>query len=221
MTKSKIVSLVPARGGSKRIPLKNIKSLNGKPLLSYVVEASLHSCVDETWVSTDSSLIKEVALKYGAKVIDRPPQYAMDYSPSEDVIKHFLMHNDCDVIVLIEPTHPFLTSDDINAAIEIFLSGDYDSLVTLERKKIFLWQIDKDIAYPTNYNYRRRPRMQDFNGCYVETGGLWITTVDAFKESGSRLSGCIGYYILPHFSIDIDDPTDFRIAECMMSFRDQ
>jgi len=217
----KIVSLIPARGGSKRIPLKNIKSLNGKPLLSYVVEASLHSSVDETWVSTDSSLIKKVALKYGAKVIDRPPEYATDYSPSEDVIMHFLMHNECDAIVLIEPTHPFLTSDDINAAIDVFFSGDYDSLVALEHKKFFLWQIDKDIAYPMNYNYRRRPRMQDFDGCYVETGGLWITKADAFKASGSRLSGCIGYYILPHFSIDIDDIVDFRIAECMMNFKNQ
>ena len=215
----KIVSLTPARGGSKRIPLKNIKLLNGKPLLSYVIEASLRSCVDETWVSTDSLLIKETALKYGAKVIDRPSKYATDNSPSEDVIKHFLEHNNCDIIVLIEPTHPFLTTTDINSAIEIFLNGNYDSLVALEHKKYFLWRIDRDAAVPINYDYRKRPRTQDFSGCYIETGGLWITTVEAFKESGCRLSGRIGYYILPHFSIDIDNAIDFRIAECMIPFR--
>ena len=106
----KILSVILARGGSKGIPSKNIVDLNGKPLISYTIEASLQSNVDETWVSTDSSEIASVSSDYGANVIDRPSEISTDTSQSEEALLHFTYNHDFDIMVFIQPTSPLLKS---------------------------------------------------------------------------------------------------------------
>ncbi|HDK25882.1 MAG TPA: acylneuraminate cytidylyltransferase family protein [Candidatus Atribacteria bacterium] len=212
----KIVSLIPARGGSKRIPLKNIRLLNGKPLLSYVIEASLRSCVDETWVSTEDEEIKRIAIDYGAKVIDRPSELAEDDATTEQVIHHFINNIKTDIVVIIEPPHPLVKSEDINAVLDIMLKGNYDSVVSLERQKIFIWEIENNKIVP-RYNPAARPKTQNYEGVLVENVGIWATTTKAFLKSGVRISGNIGYYICPHKSIDIDEEIDLIIAEALLN----
>lgn len=213
----RIIALIPARGGSKRIPRKNIKLLNGKPLIAYVIKSALESDLDEVWVSTEDNEIKDISQQYGALVLDRPAELAEDTTSTEAVMAHFLEHVSCDVLVLIEPPHPLIRPEDINGALTKFIKTKCDSLVTLENKKLFVWELVNDeVAEPINFDPANRPRMQDFEGCYLETVGIWITTVDAFANSHCRLSGKVGYYVVPHVSIDIDDEIDFKIAELIL-----
>lgn len=214
----KIISLIPARGGSKRLPRKNIKNLNGIPLISYTIKALLKSMVDEVWVSTEDGEIRSISMKQGAKVMKRPIEYALDESSTEVVIEHFIDNKKGDILVICEATHPLLTSKDIDEGIKKYLQSNCDSLVTLINRKLFLWDLNvkEGTANPINFDLKNRPRTQNFDGCYIEDAGLWITSYDAFKKSGYKLSGKIGYHILNHPSIDIDDMIDFKIAEVMI-----
>ena len=213
----KTVSLIPARGGSKRVPRKNIKKLNGKPLIDYAITASLNSKVDETWVSTEDKEIKKVAIDCGAKVIDRPVELASDTASTESVMLHFAEKVDFDIIVLIEPTYPLIQTKDINNSLDKFITSKVDSLLTLENKKFFLWKlIDEHITKPINFDPNNRPRYQDFEGIYVEEGGIFITTKKNLLKTKCRINGRIGYYILDHPSIDIDTEIDFKIAEMLL-----
>jgi sialic acid synthase SpsE len=124
----KIVSLITARGGSKGIPNKNIIDVNGKPLISYSISASLDSDVDETWVSTDSDKIKMVSEECGSKVIDRPKHLADDISMPDDSLLHFAKNNNFDILVFIQPTSPMIKSEYINKGIKMIKSDKYDSV---------------------------------------------------------------------------------------------
>lgn len=213
----KTVILIPARGGSKRVPRKNIKKLCGRPLIDYVIKASLASMADEVWVSTEDEEIERVAFRSGARIILRPVNLARDDTPTEAVMEHFVKHVDCDILVLIEPTHPLIITDDINRALKKFERDDYDSLVTLENKKLFVWDVCGDIAFPANFNYKHRPRMQDFGGFLVETVGIWITSVEQFKKTKLRISGKIGWHCINRPLVDIDTLIDFKIAEVLLN----
>jgi N-acylneuraminate cytidylyltransferase len=215
----KIVSLIPARGGSKRLPRKNIKKLCGRPLIDYTIKASLDSKVNETWISTEDEEIKKISKKCGAKVLDRPNNLATDESTTESVMEHFTDNVNYDIIVLIEPTYPLINVEDINMSLDKFIKTDCDSLLTLENKKFFLWELrDMSIAQPINYNPESRPRYQEFDGIYVEEGGIYITKRNGFIKSKCRLNGKIGYYILKHPSIDIDNEFDFKMAEMLIKW---
>ena len=214
----KIALLIPARGGSKRLPRKNIMNLNGMPLIDYVIKTSLNSNVDETWVSTEDKEIKNVALKCGALVIERPNELATDTTSTEAVIEHFLDNIDCEILVLCECTQPLLNSVDINQSIKKFFDEKLDSLVTLQNRKLFLWKINEKngIATPSNFEIKNRPRTQVFDGVYSEDCGLWITSKNSFNKSKVRVSGKIGYHIIDHPSIEIDNILDFKIAEALL-----
>lgn len=215
----RIVTIIPARGGSKRIPRKNIKLLNGKPLIAYVIEASLkaYHFNGGVYVSTDDSEIKNISQRYGALVIDRPTELATDFSTTEEVIAHFLKQVPCDILVIIEATHPLISTADINGALTRFFKINCDSLVVLENKKILLWEhIDDTYARPLNYEPANRLRTQDSEGAYLENCGIYITTRAAFEQSKCRLSGKIGFYVVPHLCVDIDEELDFKIAEAIL-----
>ena len=211
----KVTILIPARGGSKRVPKKNVKKLKGKPLIAHSIESALKSKVDEVWVSTDDEEIKNISLKYGAKVLDRPSELATDYSSTEEAIEHFLNNVSCDILMILEATYPQITTNDINNMINSFFSSDCNSSVGLEVRKDFLWDINQKYAKPINYNPLSRSRLQDFEGIYIESG-MWITTRIAFLKSKCRISGKIDYYVIPHSCIDIDEERDFKILETLI-----
>ena len=120
----KIVSLIPARGGSKEIPDKNIVNLNGKPLIYYTIQASKNSSIDETWVSTNSSKISVISEGYGANIIKRPHDISKDDSKSEEALIHFAERVDFDIIVFIQATSPLLTSKYINLGLDMMKKYD-------------------------------------------------------------------------------------------------
>jgi len=213
----KIVSLIPARGGSKRVPRKNIRLINNRPMIDYAIQASLYSKVDETYVSTEDREIRDISIECGARVIDRPKELALDNTPTESVIDHFTENVEYDVLVLIEPTYPLITKYDIDNSLDLFLSGNYDSFLTLSNKKLFLWEtLDKGIARPVSYKPKTRLRTQDMRGVYVESGGIYIMKKEGYKKSGCRLYGDIGYYVLEHPSVDVDNEFDLKVAELIL-----
>ena len=213
----KIVALIPARGGSKGIPGKNIKQLGGKPLIAYAIEATQDvPGVDETYVSTDSEKITDVAMAFGARVISRPKKYATDTASSELALLHFARKVSFDILVFLQCTSPFTLKEDIAGALDFFQKKKLDSLVTVEEDLPFLWN---GKAKPINYDFRKRPRRQEREMTYRETGAFYITTRNGLLGSKNRLHGKIGLYVMPRIrSLEIDSPDDFLQAELAINF---
>jgi CMP-N,N'-diacetyllegionaminic acid synthase len=212
----KIKTVILARGGSKGIPQKNIALVNGNPLISYCIKASLDSNVDETWVSTDSDEIATVAKFYGANVVMRPNEISGDNAQSEDALLHFLNRmEEFDFLVFIQPTSPLLTPEVINKGISFILSGQYDSILSAYVKD---WeaQFDQNMN-PMNWDMNNRPRRQDIGDIIVENGALYITTVEQLKKSKRRYGGKMGYVEMGLLeSVQIDKPNDIALVERIM-----
>ena len=150
-------------------------------------------------------------------VYDREAANAQDTSSTESAMIEYIAHaglNDGDVFVLIQATSPLTQSGDIDAALRLFLDGDYDSLLSCSRTKRFFWNDD---GTPANYDYTARPRRQDFTGSLMENGAFYISTVNAIRESQCRLSGKIAVYEMPEYcGIELDEPEDWGILEGLM-----
>jgi len=210
----KIVSVILARGGSKEIPNKNIIPLNGKPLLSYVIEASKNADIDETWVSTDSKKIKEIAQLYGAQVIDRPNNISGDCSKSEEALKHFSDNVNFDILVFIQPTSPLLKASDINRGLQLFKNKrcNYDSVFSAYKEHwIPKWSMN---IKPINWNIDNRPMRQEKEDKYIENGAFYITSKEQFLKSNLRYGGKIGIVEMPNYrSFQIDTLDDLKLIE--------
>tara|TARA_B100001996_G_scaffold187477_2_gene143440 strand:+ start:1159 stop:1797 length:639 start_codon:yes stop_codon:yes gene_type:complete len=211
----KIVSIILARGGSKGIPDKNIISLNDKPLIYYTINASKQSKVCETWVSTDSKKISIIAEKYGAKIIDRPKEFATDTASSEQALKHFSKQVDFDIMVFIQPTSPLLDYSYINKGIDLIKSKEYDSVFSAYKEHwIPRWTLN---GKPINWLPKKRPRRQDIDEKYVENGAFYITTQEQFRNSGIRYGGEIGIIEMPfEKSLQIDTYEDLEIIKKLL-----
>ena len=205
---AKFISVILARKGSKGIPDKNIVLLNNKPLIAYAIEASLLSKCDETWVSTDGESIKEVSLKYGASVLDRPEEFATDESSSETALIHFANNIECDYIVFIQPTSPLLLSTDINCGIKMM--SNYDSIFSGYKEE---WSSRWSSKMETiNWNGTDRPRRQESEDIFVENGAFYITSKKNLLKSKSRYSGnigCIEMSLYRSFQLDTYDDLEF------------
>lgn len=212
-------ALILARGGSKGIPKKNIKALNGVPLLVYNVKAALASQVFErVAVSSDDPEILKIAEKAGAVGFERSASSATDTASSESGIFDYLEKFPCDSIALIQCTSPLTSAVDFRNGWELFTTSQADSLVTIVRTHRFLWTIDQDNgqALPKNYDPLKRPRRQDWAGEAVENGAFYISKVCALRESGSRLSGKIVALEMPEETlVEIDTPVDWKIVELL------
>ena len=209
----KTVSVIPARGGSKGIPLKNIVNLNGRPLISYTIEESIKSNVDETWVSTDSDEIEKVSLKFGAKVIKRPDDISKDDSQSEETLLHFANKEDFDTMVFIQPTSPLLKSTDINKGIKLI--SKYDSILSVTREHwIPRWSMDMN---PIDWEINNRPMRQDKEETFLENGAFYITKRKNLLQSKLRYSGKIGFVEIPLYrSFQIDTLDDLNLINTII-----
>jgi len=209
----KTVSVIPARGGSKGIPLKNIVNLNGRPLISYTIEESIKSNVDETWVSTDSDEIEKVSLKFGAKVIKRPDDISKDDSQSEETLLHFANKEDFDTMVFIQPTSPLLKSTDINKGLKLI--SKYDSILSVTREHwIPRWSMDMN---PIDWEINNRPMRQDKEETFLENGAFYITKRKNLLQSKLRYSGKIGFVEIPLYrSFQIDTLDDLNLINTII-----
>jgi N-acylneuraminate cytidylyltransferase len=205
----KIVSLTLARGGSKGVKRKNLALINGRPLVSYVVETANNSNVEETWVSTEDSEIAEVAASYGAKIMERPPEMATDVSKCEESLLHFAQNVDFDVLVFIQATSPLVEPEDINRGIELIKTGQYDSVFSVTREHwVPRWTSD---LKPVDWDPFCRPRRQEKEVSYIENGAFYITTSEFLLKNKNRYGGIMGFVELPlarSFQVDSQEEID-------------
>ncbi|CAL8242341.1 unnamed protein product [Merluccius merluccius] len=215
-----VAALVLARGGSKGIPLKNIKMLAGVPLVGWVLRAAQDARMfDSVWVSTDHDEIEKVARAWGAQVHRRSPEVSRDSSSSLDTIQEFARLNpEVDVICNIQATSPCLHPFHMKEALEKITLLGYDSVFSVVRRHQFRWQEAKQdtngVTSPLNMNPSKRPRRQDWDGELCENGSFYFATRDLIMNQGVLQGGKIGYYeMLPEYSVDIDVDIDWPVAE--------
>mgnify|MGYP006090038449 FL=1 len=219
----KTLGIIPARGGSKGIPKKNIKLLNGKPLIAYTLEAALSSTIDRVVVSTDCQEIAQVAKQFGVEVIIRPSELAKDSTPTLPVLQHIVnnINETFDAVVTLQPTSPLRVAKHINEAIELFKNDDMaDSLVSvIEVPHNYMPEKLMDIKGKYLVGNSEAKRRQEINRAYARNGAaIYIT-------KASRLDDYIfGGNILPYFmekinSVDIDYIEDWEIVECLLKNR--
>lgn len=217
----KVLAFIPVRGGSKSIPLKNIKPFCGKPLVCWNIEA-LESCgfVDEIIVATDSEEIwQTVESRHYAKtrLYHRSAENACDTASTESVMLEYISYAQLakdSTFMLVQATSPLTESIHFTEALQMYAKGEYDSILTCVRNYRFFWNED---GTSKNYDYKNRPRRQDFDGMLMENGAFYINTVGNILQSGNRLSGKIGIYEMPEYTAtEIDEPDDWTILESLM-----
>lgn len=173
----KTIAIIPARGGSKRLPNKNILPLGGIPLIvhSILYAQQNKAIIDAIYVSTNDEAIKEIAIQYGAKVIDRPESLSGDLDPTVTALRHVLEILDFEVenVVLLQPTNPLRPKELLKEAYEVFQNGNYDSLFTVSRNDQKLGKIEDGKFIP--FNYEIGQRSQDLEPLYFENGLLYIS----------------------------------------------
>lgn len=216
---TKTIAVIPARGGSKRIPEKNIQLFGGIPLLVYSINYAFENSlvIDEIYVSTDDATIKKIALDYGAKVIDRPEALSGDLEPTITAMKHALMNIDIDVenVVLLQPTNPLRPMNLLKEAFEIYNNGNYDSLFTVTRNHQKFGKIVNTKFIPHNYTIGQRS--QDLEPLYFENGLLYITKASLILEDIIISESAFPLEVDHIFaSIDIDTPEDMEYAEYLL-----
>lgn len=197
----KIMGLIPARGGSKGVPKKNIRILYGKPLIAWTIEKAMQSeWLDEIVVSTDSEEIAEVARQYGAEVIIRPEVLATDTASTQDVMVHALQERPADILVLLQPTSPCRSEGLIDACIREFIENQYDSLAT------------GFVCDYKEYGKNVLPRQQ-IKGFFYDDGNVYVIKAENILK-GDRYGKKIGYKYTSRFeNAEIDDMFDFWLLE--------
>ncbi len=207
----KIVSIIPARKGSKGIPNKNIIDLCGKPLIYYAIKASTQSIVEETWVSSDSEEILNISKNFGAKTIKRPSEFSDDNATSESALLHFAENVDFDILVFIQCTSPLIEFNDINRGVEKMKT--FDSVLSVTETNQFFWNTNGPL-----YDLNKRARRQDDIKRYLETGSFFITSKKNLLKSNNRLSGNIGLVEIPKSrAFDIDCYEDLKIVKTLIN----
>lgn len=222
----KTVAIIPVRGGSKSIPLKNIKLINDRPLVFWTIDAAVNcSYIDEVYVSTDSNVIREVVekydnekMKYKLHCIERSQLTATDTASTESVMLEFVEKVISDRIVLLQATSPLTDFKHLNEAFELLEKGGFDSIVTVVEQKRFMWTKDENNGgIPLNYHPSNRPRRQDFQGHFIENGAFYITQTERLINTEVRISGKIGMYEMPEETyFEIDEPSDWLIVEQLL-----
>ena len=218
-----MLAIIPARGGSKSIPDKNIRLLNGKPLIVWSIEQALASSqISRVIVSTDSPAIAKIAVNAGAHVPSLRPDYlATDVMATEPVLLHVLdqwcADGEPEAFVLLQPTSPLRLPGSIDAAITDFKLQNADSLISVCESHAFFWK------RPDNpqalYDYHNRPRRQDIlavDRLYRETGSIYITRTGMFRACNNRLGGKIAMYVMQEEeSYEIDTEVDFLFLQML------
>lgn len=208
------------------MPNKNIKIINGHPLIAWSIRQALEvPSISNIVVSTDSLKIASIAREYGAETpFIRPIELAQDKTPAEPVMEHSIGWYEAhgikhDAVILLQPTSPLRLSGSLQRAVEHFESERASSLLSVCESHAFFWR--KTIPVSASYDFNHRPRRQDIDvkrRWYKETGSIYITLLDAFKKSGNRLVENISLFEMEEAeSYEIDTEIDFAVLDTLMS----
>ncbi|WP_428026084.1 cytidylyltransferase domain-containing protein [Arcobacter sp.] len=218
------LAVVPARGGSKRIPRKNVRNFCGKPLIAWSIEAGLHcKYIDKVVVSSDDEEILKISKNFGAEIIKRPMVLASDVATTFDALKHTIENIEkYDYIVLLQPTSPLRDENHITAAIELLEEKTADAVISVcEMDHSPLWSniLPKD---GNMSGFLRdeilNKRSQDLDKYHRLNGAIYICKTDRLLEEKSFIlkENIFSYIMDRESSIDIDEEIDFMLAQCIM-----
>lgn len=220
-TSDKIIAIIPARGGSKGIPRKNVLDFCGKPLIAWTILQAVNTPqVDAVYVTSDSDEILDLAKKYGAKIIKRPQAISGDTATSESAVEHAFeaIGIPKEMAFMLQATSPLRKPDDLSRAIEQFRADGCDSGFSGAILEDFLtWRKTQEGVYESiNYDYKNRGRRQDRPLEYVENGSIYFFKPQILLEHGNRLGGRIGTYLMEFWqSFEIDSPHDWDLLEIL------
>lgn len=212
------IAFIPVRGGSKSIKFKNIKKINGRPLIYWVLDAVVEcNSIDKVVVSTDSDEIRDTVNLYNSNkilIINRSDEVSTDFASTESVMLEFAENYAFKNIILVQATSPLIDSHDLTQGLELYKNAD--SVLSVVNQKRFIWN-KQEYAQSLNYDYLNRPRRQDFQGFYVENGAFYITSKELLIKSKCRISGKISTYVMEEESYyEIDEPSDWIIVEKLL-----
>ena len=221
----RVLALIPARGGSKGIPRKNVRPLAGKPLVAHTIEHALQArLVNRVIVSTDDDEIADVSKQYGAEVIWRPAELSGDDASSESALVHavdFLEETEGyrpDLVAFLQSTAPVRRNQDIDRAIQTLRDEGADSLLSVVPFHLFIWRSVARQARAVDYDYRRRPRRQDRAQEYMENGSIYVFKPGVLRQFNNRLGGKITLYEMDSWSsVDINTMRDLELCEWIVS----
>lgn len=216
---ARIVAFVPARGGSKGVPGKNLKPIGGVPLVARAIAAALCTeYIDRVVVSTDDPEIERLALAEGADVVLRPAELSGDTATSESALLHALdaIGWAVDVVVFLQATSPFIRPSDLDGAVAQVVAGDKDVVFSATESHGFLWRKGDDTAVGVNHDPAFRLRRQDREPEYLETGAFYVMDAAGFRRAGFRFFGRIGIAEVAALgAVEIDTPDDLMLAESL------
>jgi YrbI family 3-deoxy-D-manno-octulosonate 8-phosphate phosphatase len=222
------IAIIPARGGSKGIPRKNVRILAGKPLLAHSIQQAFASgVIDRVLVSTDDTEIASVSWREGAEVVWRPPELSGDKASSESALLHTLDYfaraegGDPDLVVFLQATSPLRRAEDVRKALETLSRDRADSLFSASALQGFLWRVEDGAPRAFNYDHARRPMRQDAPDDLVENGSIYVFKPWVLRQLYNRLGGRVSVYRMEseHY-FQIDEAADFDILEMLMRQRE-
>lgn len=209
------IAIIPARGGSKRLPNKNIRCLNHIPLIAYSIKyARKHHFIDQVYVTTNCPEIKKVAISYGAQVIDRPEHLSGDFEPTVSALKHVLLTIQTPVknVILLQATNPLRPVNLLTDTFNTFINNNLDSLFTVSRNENKLGKIQNNTFIPFNYTIGQRS--QDLEPLYYENGLVYITQAKHIINNTIITNNAFPFIENSIYSkVDIDYIEDFEYAE--------
>ena len=216
--------MIPARLGSKRIKHKNLRLLDGKPLVSHVLEKCKDAGIfSEIYINSESELFKDIANDYGVKLYLRDPIFATDDATNDQFILDFIKHIDCDIVVQVNPTSPLVIADEIKSFVTKMIEGDFDTMLSVKREQVegfYQWK-------QLNFNQMEQmPRSQDLEPIYLHCSTILAWKSKVIREKMEKFNCCtygadskVGYYTFNSFAnIDIDNEEDFLFAETIIKF---
>ncbi|MGD8215854.1 cytidylyltransferase domain-containing protein [Aestuariimicrobium sp. Y1814] len=221
------VAIIPARGGSKGIPRKNLQPLNGKPLIVWTIEQALAVADLQVFVSTEDDEIAEVSDRAGASVIHRPTDLAQDSTATEPVVLHALddiarsRGADPDVTMLLQATSPIRHAGTLQRALDQLHAEQVDSLVGVVPCPPFLWSLDATGGAVPHWDWQHRRRRQDMapeQRRYRETGSVYVTRTTIYRQTQNRMGGRIGLFEMDEDEgVDIDTLHDLSVADAILT----
>ena len=221
------VAVIPARGGSKGIPLKNMQKVNGRTLVERAVHFALQSnCFSQVYVSTDDASIAEEAERCGASALARPDDLARDESSSESVLVHHLMREVAersDYVAFMQCTSPFVSVESLRAGAQEIRAGSYQSLFSARPDHTFQWHLTASgECLPKGHEKSSRARRQDLSPIITESGAFYFMDTTAFLDQQTRFCGRVGSIIVSKVeALEIDTVEDLALANRLASDWDQ
>jgi len=222
MGKYKLIAMIPARLGSKRIPKKNIRFMLDKPLIKYPIDLLLgNKCFESIWINTESEELGNLCKNMGILFYKRPQELATDKTTNREFVYDFLKHHDCDYVVMVNPTSPALKKETIDKFVEFVQGNDYDTVLSVNSIKTVTFFDDK----PVNFNPNEMLPSQLLSPIKPVVWALtaWKRkTFISLQEKGicPVFGGKIGLFDIPEDEcVDLDTEEDWTIAEAILKAR--